>query len=255
MNRPTLRKYSQTVLRCSALTVAGVASLLLSGCGSGTVNSAGATAAQLRIIDASVDAGGLDIYASNSVLAYNLGFGTITSYIPMTPGTYKLEADLSSSRTAVATANATLSSSKQYTLLLGNVLAGLQATVLQDASSPAPSGQINIRFLDEATRVGAVDVYMVPSGATLLTVNPILTNLTFGSNTRYLNVPVGTYKVYVVAAGTVITDTTVPLFSGASVTYPTGCARTIVLLDQQIVTQPGVQVITANDYDSATATN
>jgi len=49
-------------------------------------------------------------------------------------------------------------------------------------------------------------------------------------------------------------STTVPIYTGAKVTYAPGAARTLVLLDQQVVTEPGFQVVTADDYDSPSAT-
>ena len=41
---------------------------------------------QLRVVDASPDAPGLDVYQGSSALAYNLGLGTITSYVPIGAG-------------------------------------------------------------------------------------------------------------------------------------------------------------------------
>lgn len=238
--------------RAVSLVFLATASVFLSGCQAISSNSP--SVSQMRIIYASPDTGGVDIYASNSVLAYNLGFGTITSYIPITPGTYKLDVDQTGTKTALASTRATLANNKQSTLLIGNVAASLEATLLQDQSSPAPSGQVSLRFIDQATKIGAVDIYVVPSGSTLLKVSPIATNVTLDMNTGYINIPFGTYTLYVLTAGEVPVDTTVPLFNSGAVSYPQGCARTIVLLDRQVVTNPGVQVITANDYDSATAT-
>ncbi|MBS1814324.1 MAG: DUF4397 domain-containing protein [Acidobacteria bacterium] len=239
------------VRRAVSLVSLAVGGLLMSGCQAVSTNSP--SVSQLRIIYASPDSGGVDIYASNAVLAYNLGFGTTTSYIPITPATYKLDVDQANTRTVLTTTRATLANSKQYTLLVGNVAASLQSTVLQDQSTPAPSGQIALRIIDQATKVGPVDIYLIPSGSTLQKVNPVLTNVTLGVNTQYINVPVGTYAVNVLTAGEVPVDTTVPLYAGSAVAYPQGSARTLVLLDRQVVNNPGLQVITANDYDSATA--
>lgn len=241
---------SNSIGRMSMLATAA-ASMLLSGCQAVSSNSP--TSSQLRIIYASPDTGGVDIYAGASVLAYNLGFGTITSYIPITPSTYTLNVDQANTRTVVASARASLALNKQYTLLVGNAAANLQAQVLSDQSGPAPSGQISLRFLDQATKIGAVDIYAVPSSTTLTKTNPIATDVLLGGNTGYINIPVGTYKLYVLTAGTTPVDTTVPLYAGGNTTYPQGSARSVVLLDTQVVTTPGVQVITANDYDSATA--
>ncbi len=251
--RRVFRALSLSVLRSLC---GGAASLLcatmLSGCQA--VTSSVAPVSQLRIVDATPDAGGIDIYAGNSALAYNLGFGTVTSYVPIAPSTYTLTVDTAGTKTVLATTRATLANSKQYTMLISNVAAQMQSQVLTDQSMPAPSGQIALRFLDESMSVGAVDLYLVPTGSTLAKVNPILTNVTFGMNTGYINVPTGTYTLYIVSNGTVISTTTVPLYTGAAVTYPGGSARTMVLLDEQIITSPALQVTTIPDYDSATAT-
>ena len=246
--------FARAVLTRLAIGLMGAAACVtgLSGCTA--VNGSTAAVSQFRIIDASPDAGGLDIYAGNSVLTYNLGFGTITSYIPINPGTYTLNADLSGSKTVAASVRASLLNSKQHTLLLSNVAAQLQATFLTDQSQPAPTGQIALRFLDEAISPGSLDLYLVPQGSTLAKVSPIKTGLSFGDNTGYLNVPTGSYTLYIVTNATVIATTTVPLYTGGATSYAAGSAHTVVVLDQQIVTSPAIQVVVADDYESATAT-
>ncbi|MBW8747967.1 MAG: DUF4397 domain-containing protein [Acidobacteria bacterium] len=121
-------------------------------------------------------------------------------------------------------------------------------------ASTAPSGQIAIRFLDQSTAIGNIDIYMVPSGTAVTAVSSLQSNVSFGTNTGYLNIPVGTYTLYIVSNGTALTTTTTTLYTGAATAYPQGSARTIVILDRQLVTTPALNVIVANDYDSATAT-
>jgi hypothetical protein len=103
----------------------------------------------------------------------------------------------------------------------------------------------SVRVIGQARRgAGDVDVYLVRAGATLSESRPMLTNVRFGENSDYVNVPVGAYKVVVVAAGT-----TVPIYSGATVTYSSGSARTLVVLDSQRIDGQKVQVVTAEDFD------
>jgi hypothetical protein len=211
--------------------------------------------AQVRIIDASPDAPGLDIYQGSSALAFNLGFGTITSYIALAPGTYTFVADSAGSKQVLSSSKATLVASSQYTVLIGDAAASLQQLVLTDQSQAAPSGQIALRFIDQGTRIGAVDIYLVPAGQKLTAVTPVVSGIVFGVNTGYLNIPTGTYTLVMVPAGTVPTSTTVATYTGAQVTYAPGAARTVILIDQQLVTTPGLQVITADDFDSPTATS
>lgn len=213
------------------------------------------TSTQIRVIDASPDAPGLDIYAGTNALAYNLGFGTVTSYVNVAPGTYTLTADTAGSKQVLTSAKATLATASQYTMLIGNLSSNLQGLVLKDQAQAAPSGQIALRLLDEATRVSAMDVYLVPAGAKLPAVTPVLTNVSFPYNSGYINVPSGTYTLVLVPTGTIPTSTTVATYTGASVSYTGGSATTIVLIDQQLVTTPGLQVISVSDYQSPAATS
>jgi hypothetical protein len=251
---PTLRPSLPARARFSSKTLrfASVVALLstLSGC-QGIVSTA--PLAQLRVIDASPDAPGLDIYLNTTAVAYNLGFGTITSYFPANPDTYTISARSAGTAQVLATAKGTVAVNSQYTILIGNTSASLQESILKDQSQSAPSGQISLRFISEATRVSAMDVYLIPAGQKLTAVTPVFSNLVLSTNTGYLNVPAGAYTLVLVPTGTVPTTATVATYSGAQVTYPTGSARTIILIDQQLVTTPGLQVLTAVDYDSPTA--
>ena len=239
------------VRRAASLAVLAAALGILSGC-QAIVNST--PQSQVRVIDASPDASGLDIYEGSTALAYNLGFGTLTSYVPLAPGPYTLTADTAGSKQVLTSSKATFVAATQYTVLIGNAAASLQQLILVDQSQAAPIGQISLRFIDQATRIGAVDIYLVPAGQKLTAVTPVLTGIVFNTNTGYLNIPNGTYTVVMVPTGTIPTNTTVATYTGAQVTYPAGSARTIILIDQQLVTSPGLQVLTADDYDSPTAT-
>ncbi|WP_254061443.1 DUF4397 domain-containing protein [Granulicella sp. L60] len=234
------------------LAVVAGALTLLSGC-QAVVSTA--PAAQVRIINASPDAPGLDMYEGSTALAFNLGFGTITSYIPIAPGSFTINADASGSKQALATNRSIFAGSTQYTILVGNTLANLQQQTLTDQSQPAPSGQVSLRFIDQTTRSGAVDIYLVPSGQKLPAVTPLVTGVVFSTNTGYLNVPSGAYTIVMVPSGTAITTTTIPSYTGPQVAYAAGAVRTIVLIDQQLITAPGLQVITAEDFNSAVATS
>jgi hypothetical protein len=225
---------------------------ILSGC---QAIVSGPSVSQVRVVTASPDAPALDIYQGGNALTFNLGSGTITSYIPVAPGTYTINAETAGSRQVVSTAKVTFAPFAQYTVLIGNSAANLQQLTLTDQSQPAPSGQISLRFVDQATRAGAVDIYLVPAGQKLTTVSPVVTGVAFGVNTGYLNVPTGTYTLVMLPAGTVPTSTTIDTYTGAQVNYPAGAARTIILIDQQLMTPSGLQVITADDFDSPATTN
>jgi hypothetical protein len=239
------------VHRTARLGLLTLALAVLAGCQSISMNSP-----ELRVIDASADAGVLDSYQNNTGLAYNLSFGTMTSYVPMSPGSYTLTADRAGTRQTLVSTNTTLAAGKQYTAIIGNNLASLQQTVLLDQSQPAPAGEIALRFVQQATRSGAVDVYLVPRNGRSANTSPIAINLSFGANSGYLSVPAGTYAIAIVPAGTTLVSSTVTLLSGAQIDYASGSVRTIVLIDQEIIgpqhaaLTPGVDTISVADADA-----
>jgi hypothetical protein len=235
--------------RAATLALLGTI-LTLTGC-QAIVSSA--PEAQVRIIHATPDTPGLDIYQGSNALAFNLGFGTVTSYIPLTPGTYTIHADTAGSRQVLSAAKGTFAPSTQYTVLLGNAIANLQQLTLTDQNQPAPPGQIALRFLNQATRGSAVDIYLVPAGKKLASVTPLVTGIAYGANTGYINLPTGTYSLIMLPTGTVPFGNTAAAYTGPQVAYSVGSARTVILIDQPLGASTGLQVITAADFDPSAA--
>ena len=215
---------------------------------------------QVRVIDASPDSPALDIHqtsAQSSPLAlYNIGFGTVSSYVPVTAGPTTHAAYSAGTQQQLAQIRGTLAPGSQYTLLAGNVAANLQMSVFKDQSYPAPPGQVAFRFLNQATRAGAIDLYLLPHGAAPISVLPLVTGATFGANTGYITAPSGTYSIMAYPAGTVPLNAATPAYTGSQIAYPAGSVRTIILIDPP-ASQPDdppaaprtLQIISASDYD------
>jgi len=206
---------------------------------------------QLRIIAASADTPDFDLYRGSAAVAFNLDFGTVTSYVPQTPGMDTISAETAGTRQVLSSSKVTLAASTQYTVLIGSSASSLQQLVLVDQSQPAPPGQMALRFIDQATRVGAVDIYLVPAGQKLTAVTPLITGVLFGTNTGYLNISTGTYTIVMVPTGVAPISATAAAYTGPQINYSAGSARTVILIDQQPVTTARLQVITADDYTPA----
>jgi hypothetical protein len=205
--------------------------------------------AHVRIINATPDAPRLDLYQDSNALAFNLDFGTVTSYIQLAPGAYNITANTAGTRQVLSAAKTTFTTAGQYTVLIGNTAASLQQLTLADQSQPAPPGQTALRFISQATRAGAIDIYLVPSGQKISSVIPLVTGFAFGANTGYVNVPTGTYSLAMLPSGTSPAGSTIATYAGPQVTYSAGAARTVILIDSPPVSTPGIKVITANDFD------
>ncbi len=199
-----------------------------SGCGSMMVN---ATEAQVRFADTSVDAPALDVYLNGTGAAYNLGFATFSSYVPVSAGTYQFSANRANTGQTLVSGRAALVSGHQYTAVVGNRLGELQEHIYPDALPTPVAGTIAVRILNEVEG-GPVDVYLVPNAGVLASASPMATNLAYSANAGYARVPSsGNYVVFVVAAGSSPLAAGVAKVSGASVSGGSGAARTLILTE------------------------
>ena len=204
--------------------------------------------AHVRIINATPDASRLDLYQDTNPLAFNLDSGTITSYIQVPPGTYTITADTAGTRQVLSTSKSIFGTSSRYTVLIGNSITNPQQLILLDQNQPAPAGQTAVRFIHQATRSGAFDLYLVPPGQRVNAISPTLSGIAFGTNSGYINLPAGTYSLAALPAGTIPASTTIPIYTGPQFAYSNGSARTLVLIDQPLVTSQGLRVISAEDF-------
>ena len=256
---PPIARQTGGVRPLLAACALSLLSLVLLGCGQ--VNGSTQTQyAQLRVIDTSTSAGGLDIRIGSNVLAYNIGFGSIVNYTPVLPGTYSLTANQAGTNTTVSSVRGTLAAPVEYTLLIGSASGGSAAQLLTDQSQAAPGSQSLLRIIDEASLIGAVDIYFVPAGGSLLTTRAVATAVNLNDIRTGITVPTNTYQIVLLPTGTVpvaataTTAATVALYTYPATAFPAGSARTVVLLDTQVTTTPAVQMVIVSDYDSPYAT-
>ena len=211
--------------RFAAHTTAAICAVVLTGCQS---LSSSSSMARVRIVDLSPDAGPLDVYQGNAALAYNLSYGTVTSYIPQIPGTVTLTVSPAGSRQALVTAKVNVSGGAQYTVLVNHAVALLQPELLLDLPSPSPGEAPFVRFVHEAAQSGAVDVYLVRPGQRAAALSPLVANLAAGASSGYVALPSGIGSIVVLPAGTAPSTAHLRRAPREPLTdYKAGSARTI----------------------------
>ena len=231
------------------IAVSLLGSLLLTGCQSITADSA--DAAQVRFVDASVDAPALDLYLNGNGAAYNLSFATVTSYLPVGPGEYHITANRGGSAQALVNTRTTLGVARQYTAVVSNTLGNLQETIYPDASAPAPAGMLAVRLLHVAAAVGPLDVYLVPSAGALAGSSPVVRGLAYEGSGGYFYVPAGgSYTVAVQPAGVAPGPASGGLLSGVSVSGISGAVRTVVIGDAPTGSAKTLSGLVLDDFDT-----
>jgi hypothetical protein len=230
----------------SAACLAG--SLLLAGCQS---VSGFSTVSLVRVIDASYNAPAINVYVEGTLLAANLGQGSITSYGGFAPtNSAVVKVTAASNTKALVTSNASLVVNKSQSVVVSDINAVYQLTVLEDQSTPAPSGHSDFRLLNQAPSTGAVDVYFLTgtSATVYATAKPVITALAAGAISGYVSIPSSTLYMVIAPAGTTLSTTATTIYSSAALPLVGGEVRTVLIVDPILVTEP-VQVYIADDVN------
>ena len=111
-------------------------------------------------------------------------------------------------------------------------------------NTAAAIGHSTFRFLNQAPRTGAVDIYMVPSGSEITDTIPLVTNLALGASTAYISFSSQTVTMVITPTGTVT-----PKYTSAALALTGGEVRTVVIVDSQLTSNPPVQALIADDVN------
>lgn len=202
----------------------------------------------VRVIDASYIAPAVNIYVEKTMFAGNVGEGYISNYGTVTPSiNAPVTVSQATGGSTLVSAVVTLKAGAQHSVFLtDNGVSPTQytLTVLEDAQMAAASGHSSFRFLNQAPRTGAVDVYMVPAGTTLANTIPLCTNLAVGSTCGYLSFASESVTMVITPTGL-----TTPKYTSKALSLTGGEVRTVVVVDSQLTSDPPVNVVIAKDVN------
>jgi hypothetical protein len=243
----SLRPFSLPVLIAVAV-VSLAGSLLLAGCQS---VSGFKQVSLARVIDASYNAPAINVYIEGSIYTSNIAQGSITAYGQFAPNkAAQVKVTATSSTKSLVTSEATFLPNASQTVLITDINAQYQVNVLEDQSTPAPSGHSEFRLLNQAPSTGPVDVYFLTgtSATVFATAKPIITGLAVGATSGYVTFPSSTLFMVIAPSGTTLSTTATTIYSSAALPLTGGEVRTVLIVDPILVTQP-VQVYIANDVN------
>jgi hypothetical protein len=237
------------LLTLPRLALAVASSLALAFALSACENVASYTQPSLvRVIDASYIAPAVNVQVEGVLLAGNIGQGSITPYGTL-PASNDAVIDVTAATggAALVTSNGTLLAGHQHSVFLtdnGAAPTSYEVTVLEDQQTAAAGGHSAFRFLNQAPKTGAVDVYMIPSGTTLANTIPIVTALPVGSTAGYISFTSQTATMVITPTG-VLT----PKYTSTSLALTGGEVRTVLIVDTQLTSNPPVEIFMANDVN------
>jgi len=148
--------------------------------------------AWVRVLHGSPDAPAVDVKANNANILTNVPFGVISDYLPVDAGTYNIKVCAAGTDTCVINADLAFAAGKKYTVAATNLLASIQAQVLEDTAAPNAQ-QAQVRVVHFSADTPAVDVLTQDGSA------KVVENLAYPNATGYLALAAGTYDLKVCA--------------------------------------------------------
>jgi hypothetical protein len=202
----------------------------------------------VRSIDASYIAPAVDIEVEGSLIAHNIGQGAITPYGTLPASNNALiQVTAATGGAALVTSNGTLLAGHEHSVFLtdnGVSPNGYEVTVLEDQQIPAASGHSAFRFLNQAPKTGAVDVYMIPAGSTMANTIPLVTDLPVGATAGYISFTSQTVTMVITPTGELT-----PKYTSTPLDLTGGEVFTVLIVDTQLTSNPPVEVFTASDVN------
>ncbi|HET7599176.1 MAG TPA: DUF4397 domain-containing protein [Gemmatimonadales bacterium] len=207
------------------LAAALLAALALAGCGSDSTAPSG-DMARVRMVNASPDAGDLDISIDGGSSIRELPYRGYTVYFPVLQGARDFQVFRPGEPDPVVVTSPTFAAGHDYSFIAANRLALIEALVLEDDNSAPAAGSARVRVVHAAPGAPALDIYLTGPGDDLAAAAPIATNIGYRGVAPAVQVPAGDYRVRMTNAGT----TTVVIDTG-TLTLAADAGRTVMALD------------------------
>ena len=169
--------------------------------------------AHLRLLNAMVTQGSLDMLVDGTNVASNVGYSTASSYISVSSGSRHVQVEPSGSSSPVIDTTTSMNSGDNVTALayLNTSNANSSAFLVDNNSTPS-SGNFNLRIINASPAMGAaVDVYVEPAGVGP-SGTPLASSLSDGSASGYIGLSATSNQWHVIFTlpnqpGSVMLDT------------------------------------------------
>jgi hypothetical protein len=227
MHRPFLRHWHAAVLAGS----------LLVGCGDGPIAPFDPSRdLRLRIVNASVAAGGAAEFLLDNQSAGLLGYGAGTPYFQATGGSRTIEmrdepTDDGLPGPTLFTTQVSLSAGQFQTVIVtgsASELAAITTTELSDA----PDGSFRLRLVHAGITTPALDLYVVAEGASIDDVSPVISGIDPREVSEYQLFNIGTYDARLTTVGTK------DVVASNRLSIQENLAATMLVLDNPIPEEP-----------------
>ena len=206
-------------LFCAGLGLIALASFTI-GCGSSSSN------ARIRLVNATPDESSLDLLVDTKNVASNVGYGAASAYVSIASGARNLQVEPTGGTNVLIDTTPSVVAGSNLSLVSLNFSFNISSVLLTDDNSAPTSGDFKLRIVNASPGMGTQDVYLVPFGTDIRSVDPTFSSVGFGSAAAYSTLAAGDYEVFFTTPG----QKFINLDSG-KLTFSAGQIRTLLALN------------------------
>ena len=178
--------------------------------------------AKIRVVNVIPDAAAISLQLDKDPPLVNaLAFQGLTQYLSAGQGSREFKVSANGGTTFAIDRTLSIGANNYSYIVYGPVASAQSVLVVESGLTVPNSGTFNLRVINVAAGIGAVDVYLTAAGADLNSTSPNLANIAIGNISGLVPVNTGSYELRATAAGTkdVVYDTGVQAFTTSQGTY------------------------------------
>jgi len=218
----SLQRLAHILAATRGVLALAFATVLLASCGSGS-SFFGTLPASVRVFNALLDGGPIDLVVYVEPVVSNLPFEGVTTYQSVDAGQRQVTVQLAGGTSTIYQQTTLILDGAKYTYIVSGTTASPSVQILVDQvvqDQPPAAGMFKLKVSNAAITSAAFDVYVGPPGELLASMSPSFSNLTYGTATGYTQFAAGTLQIRFTVPGSkqIIYDTG-PIAFNPNVTY------------------------------------
>jgi hypothetical protein len=180
----------------AVLLVGAIAGCTLESGGYNTVSPP-----KIRFFNAGIDIGAVDITIGTVPVAGGLNYETFTSYATAQTGLQPIVLSLSGTTTPYVQTTQSFENGDRFSYILYGRSTSPQTILLNDDQELPGGGKVKVRLANAATEQGPLDFYVTDPGVDLVNAAPVISGITLGSASAYVEIDAGSRELRVTPTG------------------------------------------------------
>ncbi len=224
--------------------------VLLAGCNTGNgVVTVASTQSNLRVVNLIPNASGpiVTTLDDNSFLTPPIPFQSLSPYQIIEAGTHTLEAFVTGAPSNLIATTVVAIGEANYTYILFGPITNPVGRIVDDTFLDSGAGSFNLRVINAAAGIGAVDVYLTAPGASLDLVSPSVAGIDYNNLSGFASLPIGNLQLRITPAGSKSV-----IYDSVPFNYQERAAYEIVVYSRGSGTLPNAMLLAIDSAGSGT---